>query len=221
MQSSSGGNAGRRLLQLPGQPQMPLPGPGRPGQLPGQLPGQQQQQPAVAANPLASTQQAATAAGAQSTPAQQVAAAGSLDSSTWQGSQPGVEVQLQVKTSSATAQLQLDHLQRASNNNELQSSLASQGALQDPFNHAQPKTAACCQHLKEAAQKIDLLLVSCQHGALFVCPGDFSMSCPSLPSRVFWQGTYFRYNLDMVCAACRRSPGAVSINRGLGDQAEL
>ena len=70
MQSSSSGqgSAGRRLLQLPGQPQMSLPGP---GQLPGQpqLPQQQRQPAAVAANPMAATQQtsAAAAAAAQGT----------------------------------------------------------------------------------------------------------------------------------------------------------
>lgn len=60
---------------------------------------------------------------------QQVAAAGTLDSSTWTSNEPGVEVLLQVKTSSSNAQLQLDHLQRSSQNTELQSSLGSHGAL--------------------------------------------------------------------------------------------
>lgn len=59
MQSSSSGqgSAGRRLLQMPGQPQMPLPSPG-------QLPQQQQRPAAVAANPMAATQQASAATGA-------------------------------------------------------------------------------------------------------------------------------------------------------------
>ena len=144
MQSSSGSSGGRRLLQLPGQPQMPLPGPGQPGQLPGQQ-RPQQQPSAVAANPMASTQQASTAAAAaaaQNTAAQQaqqaaqqtaqVAAAGALDSSTWQGTEAGVEVQLQVKTSAAAVQLQLDHLQRASNNNELKSLFSNQGVHSAP-----------------------------------------------------------------------------------------
>lgn len=60
---------------------------------------------------------------------QQVTGAGALDSSTWTSGEPGVEVLLQVKTSSSNAQLQLDHLQRASQDTELQSSLTSHGAL--------------------------------------------------------------------------------------------
>ena len=44
-------------------------------------------------------------------------------------SDPGVEVRLLIQTSSANAQHQLDRLQRAANNNDLQNLVETQGEI--------------------------------------------------------------------------------------------
>jgi biopolymer transport protein ExbD len=122
MVQSSGSTAGRRLMQALPQllaQQRPLP-------LPGQVsPGQQQSQP-----------QPQTV---------QVAASGAMasqqDTQGSTSSGEGVLVLLQITTSSAVAQQQLDHLLRASNDAELQTAIGIQGfisAISTPVLLASP-----------------------------------------------------------------------------------
>ena len=47
-------------------------------------------------------------------------------------SDPGVEVRLRIQTSAAAAQRQLDRLQRAAGNNDLQNLIETQGAPPSP-----------------------------------------------------------------------------------------
>lgn len=104
---------------------MPLPGLGLPGQLP---PGQQQPQQAATAQ---ATPQVVAASSAMAS--QQDSSQGSSSSG-----QSGVEVLLRILTNSAVAQLQLDHLQRASKNAELQTAIGIQGKprLETTLNQA-------------------------------------------------------------------------------------